>query len=719
MKFLAVKSLDEVSKLTKFLMQRKGAYSLDLETTGKSPWADKIVGAGFCWDERGSVYVPFRHAYDQPFDGERALQLLYPVFANVPYMAYNAVFETDFLEISEKLPRTAECLDVGLLAYVNAIYPAMSLKAVAEVECPKVGVMSYGEFMDSQKLSRNKNNIAEASVGAVTDYCGRDALAAFLIYKKLYPVLKNNKVYKLEKAVLPVTKQLRRNGVLIDKKYFEEESQRLTEYLDTLKKLIEAQVSERAGKSIEFNIDSNQQLAEVLFDVLKLPCDKYTPKGARQTNKDVLSVLKWKEPIVKNIVSYKEISKRRNTYYIKYVAAAQRDGRIHASYNQSGVPSGRFSCSDPNLQNLPRKETWNIYSKKKEFPELEAHVRRGYVVPDDCWLLELDFSQIEARIAAGATGESILLEAFRDGVDFHAKTASLVFNVPVESVTKTQRMLGKTLNFTLIFGAGAETFYYTIKEEMDITYEQAVKLREKYLDSYAQMFHGAEMIANEAQSRHYVQTFLGRRVPIFLFESQNRKQVQEARRMAYNQIVQGTAADIVKVGMVKSYRVIVDKYGLDKVKLILMSHDALAFEIKKSVDLVTCIKELEKVMHYKLSGFPDCFVGVSLGRNWGALEDKEDDESVEAFVARVTGSAPAIRETGSIFVLEIPESGAGRTEKQVVEFAALLQSVEGDNQVILKFGKKETLLPYKTGVTLKDRNKILLIMGGKFYQRSE
>lgn len=739
MHFKFLQNLDQVSRLSEFLQKLETPYSLDLETTMTDPWRGKIVGAGFCWSRKGAIYVPFRHEYDQPFDGEKALCILLPIISKKAFVAFNAIFEIDFIELSENTVVNAPIIDVSLLSYVAGRYPGLSLKVVSRMECPQVGVQSYGEFMTSQELKGAKYNIGQARVSAVAEYCGRDALATFLLYEKLYGVFKNHPIYKLEEAVFPVTKQMRRNGVLIDKEYFENEKVRLVQYLELLQKLIESQVSERAGKPISFNIGSNIQLGEVLFDILQLPCVEYTDKGARRTGKEILFGFKWKEPIVRNLIAWKEISKRKSTYYDTYVKFAQKDGRIHSSYNQSGVPSGRFSSSDPNLQNLPVKETWEIFSTEGAFPELRAEPRMGYIVPEDCWLLEFDYSQIEARIAAGVTQEPVLLDAFEKGIDFHTKTASLMFRVPTDGVTKKQRRLAKTLNFVLIYGAGVGQLFNSLLEEMDINYEQTQHLYDKYHRIYREMFYGADIIAKEAQSKGYITTKFGRRVPIFLFAeamsagSLKNKKLAEAQRMAYNQLVQGGAADVVKLGMVKSHRMIASKYSLQTVKLIMMTHDSLAFEVKNSVNYVSLIDDTRESLRYKMEGFPECFVNVSMGKRLGALTEKEDNETTAAFVARVQGGNSTVVENpskevemskelatpkeGMSLVLELPEGGAARTLRQVESLRDLFKRNPGHNTVTLRIGIVETVLPYKTGISMADKNKLLLLVGGKLYEK--
>lgn len=719
MKFVALKDLKQVIKLKDFLRLKREPFSIDLETSGTDPRRNEIVGVGVGWNERGAVYIPVSHKYDQPFDGKEALRLLEPLLVQAPLIAFNAVFDLEFLELSTGIFCKGECIDVSFLAYVNGIYPAMSLQAVADVECPEVGVKSFEEFMGSQELSKNKNSIAEAPIEATADYCGRDTLAAYLIYKNLYSKLKDHKVCRLENAVFPVTRWLRDSGVLIDKKFFKEEQEQLDEKLEDLHKLIEAQVSEVVGEQIEFNIGSSQQLGKVLYEYLKLPCSDYTPTGKPKTAIGVLEVLKWRQPIVRNIVSYKEILKRRTTYFKKYVSFIQDDGRIHASFNQTGVPSGRYSCSDPNLLNIPRKESWSVYIKGKKEPKIVCDIRKGFTVPEDSWLLEFDYSQIEARIAAGVTQEPALLNAFEKGIDFHTQTASLMFNVPLESVTKAQRYRGKTGNFTLIYGAGVGELYRKLNEEQETSYEATKEFRQRYLNSYPRMFYGAEIIAKEAAGRGFVETYFSRRVPIFGFDSPDKKERQKAGRQAFNQVVQGTAADIAKYGLVKLTKRIKEKYLEFGIKLVLFVYDSLTFEVPKTVDLLEFAREGLRVLPYEIRGYPKLPVEVSIGRNWGDLKSPEEGEKLEDFIARVTSQRVVSKQQGAkTFILALSDVEA--FDKEGIEkVKKLLKSKPGENKIILAMGDVMETLPYTTGVGIEDRGRIMLYTGGKFYEEIE
>jgi DNA polymerase-1 len=710
-----IKDLTSLISLAESLLNFHGVVAIDLETESVNPYRDKIIGAGLCFSSSDAYYVPLNHKYDQPFNGAEAVSILKSPLEKVQLCAFNAAFDVEFLELTAKIfPRVP--LDVALMAYVKATYPQISLKAVSEMEFPGVKPATYREFMLEKGLKPSKNSIGELPVGDVAEYCGRDALATFLLYERLYPQVKDHGIFKLEQETLPVVLQLRRNGVLVDQDFFKVEGESLRRELEDLGKIIQSQVSAIAGTLVEFNIGSSQQLAKVLYDILKLPCSDVTEKGNRRTDKEVLAKLKWKHPVVRNIISYKEISKLATTYYLKYLNYVEADGRIHASYNQFGVPTGRLSCSDPNLQNLPMKNSW-VVEKDGGSHTVTSNMRKGFIVPEGWWFLEADYSQIEARIAAGVTKEPILLNAFAEGIDFHTKTASLVFECAVENVTPEQRRSSKTLNFALSYGMGKGKLHRVLLEKLDITRRESDRFHDKYLRSYPTMFHQAEMIAKEAERRGYVSTIFGRRIPVFGFQ-EGPAALQEAYRMAYNGVIQGSAADVLKRGLVRTHRMIKEKFSLDAVKMIMTTHDSMAFEVHKDVPLVEFIQNLLDVTSMQVAEFPKFYCEVELGRNLGNLEKVQKGESLSVFVGRVTGAIMPVEQQkgGETFVLELPEVSE-RMHSQIINFKTFLLSRPGENAIILKIGSTERIFPHRTSVTLADKERILLMMGGKFYRR--
>jgi hypothetical protein len=336
-------------------------------------------------------------------------------------------------------------------------------------------------------------------------------------------------------------------------------------------------------------------------------------------------------------------------------------------------------------------------------------------------------------VAAGVTREPVLLNAFTEGVDYHTKTASLVYGIPISVVSDEQRYMGKRLNFALSYGMGDNLLYFILRKDVDVSFDQTKGFRKRYSDAYATMFHGAEKIAKNARRTKCVETIWGRRVPVNLYleadaitsntdEARKKKQklLSDGDRMAYNGVIQGSAADLLKIALVVCAELVVTKYQ-EEVKMILTTHDSIAFEVNKRIALDHFIKDILDCMKVQFPNFPLFFAEYKVGTSWGALESPDSGESVEGFVHRLgkyikNVQAEKMNKEGHMFVLEIPV-GEGRTSEQLDSLKGLLESKKGDNCVILKIGESEKKLPYLTGVDLEDRAKITLVFGGKFYER--
>lgn len=729
MKIEVIRSLDKLAGILKALMPSSVPVALDLETTGVHAYKDKIVGAGLAWSGEEGCYIPIAHLYDQPIDGPKALMMLKDFLHSHLWLAFNVPFEFEFMRQNAGLTVKALdfAMDAQIMAYCTGRFEYVSLKTVSMDDAGSPAKsQSYKEFMAELGLHPTKNSMAEAPLDKTAEYCGGDAIACFRAYQRIYPEVKDTQIYKLEAKVLPVTIWLRSNGLMIKKDFFQTEKERLAGELDFVRQTIEAQVAKATGEHLDFNLGSPAQMAEVLFHKLKIHSDKLTATGKQSTGKDVLSRLKWKHLVVKNIITFREIQKRLSTYYESYPDYASEDGRIHASYNQTGVVTGRFSCSDPNLQNIPRIANWKV-DYEGGSREIATNVRNGFGVPDDCWFIEFDYNQIEARLAAGITQEPVLLNAFSTGVDYHTKTASLIFNKPLESISKEERYLGKKLNFALAYGMGPQKLFYELLEELTVTYDEAEIFYTKFHEAYGKMFKEAAKIGEEAQQRGYITTLFGRKVPIFAFSRQyaTTKQAiagnEEGKRMAYNAKIQGTAGDVLKLAMVKSYKLVKDKYGIDNVKLIMSTHDSLSCEVKKSVELVNFIKDMLVTLTLKIPNCPILEAAVEIGSGWGNLKKINDGETVEAFLDRVIGDTTKkvshVTNGCKIFVVELPVGAAQRTQGQILELRDFLLSKPGENKVVIKIGDKEKELPIPSSIGIDDRERILLMVGGKFYER--
>lgn len=735
-KYIALDTLADVKKFTSKVAEKRQYYSMDLETSGLNPWKDDIVGVGLAATEAGAVYIPIAHSYYQPYDGRAAMEILKELFEYAPFVGFNVLFDVEFLEYRAGIQSHLDFIDSSLLTYVDGQIPSNSLEAQAKFHL-NMRVLSFKEFMMKTDLPLKSVNIADAPIAHVAAYCGRDTLAAFLLFKKLYPRLKNDKIYKLERDLVPVIRWLRRNGVLVNQDYFVKEQTRITREKEELTQLLYSQVYDMCSQKVEFNPRSSAQVAEVLFRQIGLPVQGRSRKTkAPSTSENALAPLRWDYPLVNNLLIWREMDKRLTSYLNKYHNLVQKDGRIHASYNQTGVITGRFSSSDPNMQNVPGLKKWKIMLDKEKIKEMETNTRSGFLVPDDKWWLSFDFSQIEARLAAGVTKEPVLLNAFEQGIDFHTKTASLIFNVPVDKVKYEQRQLGKKLNFLMLYGGEAKRLYEELVKEERVTREQAKQYRDEYYHIYSTMFNAAERIGREAEQTCSVRTIYNRRVPIPNLASADNYTRLKGHRQAYNAIIQGSAGDILKISMCKLYDMIQEDFSLDAVKLFSTVHDSQDYEIDEHVDMVDLIKKTMPLLTYNLEGFPEITSDVSLGKNWGSLKEREKDETVETFVARVTGkrkkvAVPVKTSEGKAeskfipqydfktFIWELSETAIQVNSKaNFIEAKSWIQTRlgKGIHKLILRIGEKESVFT-DMNISLDDADTLKLMLGGKLYEQ--
>ena len=718
MNFQPVTTLPNIEKIVNRVIETKTPFALDLETTGLNPWRDEIVGMSLAFSPSGAIYFPLRHKYGQPYDPEAAMHLLKPMLEFVPSYIFNISFDMEFLR-NVGVNIHPDSIDVSLLTYVNgsSVFNNLAVHAKALLG---MEVWSYDEFMMKMKLPKKTHNISEAPVDAVCVYCGRDALATYLLKQKLYPKLQNNFTYKLEHALLPVTLRMRRNGVLIDREHFTSEAERLTEVYEHLENTIYQQASEKIGEPVTFNIGSYQQKGDILFNRIGLPVQGRSDiTKAPSTSEASLAKLRWEHPIVNNCVVHAQMRKMLTSYLKKFPALIEQDGRIHTSFNQTGVVTGRYSSSDPNLQNIPNLKEWNIQGGEGE--KVVVNTRNAFTVPEGWRWLAFDYSQIEARLAAGVTKEVELLNAFRDGVDFHTKTASLVFGVAVESVTKTQRQLGKKLNFLMLYGGEAKKLYSELIKEMRVTLGECKRYRDLYYNAYPRMFREADRISKNAYMTHSVTTLYGRLIPVPLLGSSDKYERSKGERQAYNGIIQGSAGDILKMAMINTDRMIQDNYSLDAVKIMLTVHDELDFETSPDVDMRDLIVDNLKVMKTTRQDFPDMYVEPSLGTRWGNLEEIGKGESVEKFVDRCLGEkpksvcVPGVK--GKFFILEMPDFEVLRTtKKDILELNTFLMSKKGNNTLEVRLGAGVQTIK-NTGISNDDKDRLLLMTNGKFYEK--
>lgn len=394
----------------------------------------------------------------------------------------------------------------------------------------------------------------------------------------------------IEIPLATVLVAMEREGVSIDVdgiKAFGEE-------VSTKADRISSEIYEYAGH--EFNIGSPKQLGSVLFEKLALPSAKKTKTGY-STNADVLESLMDKHPIVPLITEYRALTKLQNTYVTGLLKVVGEDGRVHSTFKQTETRTGRISSAEPNIQNIPVRTP------------LGREMRRFFTAKDGCLLVDADYSQIELRVLAHISGDEIMKKAFLDGVDIHTVTASQVFNQPIEWVTPDLRSKAKAVNFGIVYGIGA----FSLSKDIGVSVPKASEYIRSYLSKYSGIAHYMEQTVAKAKRDGYVETMFGRRRYIKELAAKNKNLQAFGERVAKNTPIQGTAADIIKIAMIKVYNRLKES-GLDA-RLILQVHDELIVEAREDcAEKVAALLKEEMENAVKLT--VPMTVDVNIGKTW-------------------------------------------------------------------------------------------------------
>ena len=397
---------------------------------------------------------------------------------------------------------------------------------------------------------------------------------------------------EIEMPLIEILSSMEKKGIMIDPDYFSKYGKELERAIDELQE----KIYEEAGEN--FNINSPKQLAEILFFKLNLPPVKKTKTGL-STDEEVLEKLKENgAEIAKAILEYRKLAKLKNTYVDAIPKLRDENNRVHTTFNQIGTTTGRLSSSDPNLQNIPVKTDEGI------------KIRQGFIAEKGSILMGIDYSQIELRVLAQLSGDENLRAAYQNNMDLHSLTARKIFELSEnDEVTREQRIIAKTINFSIIYGKTA----FGLAKELGITQREASEYIERYFNQYPRVKEFEKEIVEFTEKNGYTETLFGRRRIIEGINSKNKNIKSQAERMAVNSVIQGTAAEVLKQVMIEIYRYIKDKAGIS---LLLQVHDELIFEI--SLDRLEEYREnIEKIMKecVKFDSVP-LEINTNIGVNW-------------------------------------------------------------------------------------------------------
>ncbi len=580
-------------------IRETGMVSIDTETTSTNPLKAKLVGVSFSCEEGKATYLPVAHLYlgaPSQLDWQEALDIIRDVLEDkqILKVGQNIKYDAEILK-RHGVSLNGIHFDTMIASYV--INPGLrqhNLDYLAQ-HYLNHKMISYHEVVGK---GRNACNFSEVDVERAKDYSCEDADITLRLWEILGEKLKSDKneplFYDLEMKLLPVLMDMEMTGIKIDAGFFQQMSTRFTGQM----KEMEREIFDEAG--MEFNINSPQQLGEVLFEKLQLPVQKKTAKTKRySTDVKVLKKLcAFPHKMPRLILRYRTISKLKSTYLDALVKMVDPStGRIHTSYNQTVAATGRLSSSDPNLQNIPIRG------------EEGREIRKGFVAENGHYLVSADYSQVELRVFAHYSKDQAFIDAFKRDEDIHTRTASEILTMKNGTVTSEMRRIAKAINFGIIYGMGP----LKLSEELGIELKTARDYISTYYERYQGVVRYKEKMIDSARKKGYVTTLFNRRRYLPDINHANNRIRSEAERMAINTPIQGTAADLIKKAMINIHRRL-SQNGLST-RMLLQVHDELIFEVpEEEQDAVIPMvrKEMEGIYPLRVP----LKVDINKGRNW-------------------------------------------------------------------------------------------------------
>jgi len=580
-------------KLAAALAKQK-IISFDTETTGIDANLAELVGLAFAYEEHKGYYVPV------PEDKTEALRI-------VSY--FRNVLENKTIEkIGQNIKYDILMMKWYDVTIAGTYFDTMIAHYLLEpdlrhkLDFISAALLNY-KMVPIEKLigKRGKNQLTmrDVSIEKVSEYAAEDADITLQIKTLLEKDLEKESLkdlyYKIEEPLIDVLADLEYEGIRVNKEFLDDYSKVLGE------KILEQQKSIHQIAGADFNISSPKQVGEILFDKLKIPYRwRKTSSGQYSTDVEKLNELSFENEIVQQILTYRKYAKLKSTYVDALpLMINPKTGRVHSNFNQARAATGRLSSENPNLQNIPIKD------------EAGREIRKAFIPRDDDHiLLAADYSQIELRLIAEISGDKFMMEAFQEGKDFHKATASKVYDVNFDKVTAEQRRNAKTVNFSIIYGAGATN----LSRQLGIKRAEAKELIENYFAQFQGLQAYMTDIVESARKDGYVKTLGGRKRILRDINSRNGLARSNAERMAINTPIQGSAADMIKLAMIDIHKVMKEKKY--KSKMILQVHDELVFDVYKP--------ELEEVRSMVINLMKDALPGLKVpilveadtGQNW-------------------------------------------------------------------------------------------------------
>jgi len=677
-------------------------WAIDIETTGLNPYQDHVVGISFSNRVGSAKYFSVNHADSENVSLDEIKTELQNFFDRSILILQNGKFDWKFLMRAGFTFEVAHDTMVQyFLTYPNDRRP--SLKPMAK-KLFQIDMLEFKELFESSKKAKDYN-AGDLRSSDIYMYGCSDADITFRVHKKLFSqMVKQENIYNMEMKIVHAVAKMEMRGIILDAEYLAKQS----EILEPL--IIEAQKDCWRHMGSEVVLGSPKKVADVLFDKegLNIPVLERTPKGAPSTGKDALEPLEDRFPVVKSLLTWRTLSKLKSSFLDsleKYVEP--ETGAIHSDIMACHVPTGRFANAHPNLQQIPKGDP--------------AKTRKCFVARDGYYFIDVDYNQVELRVFASEAQIPEWVKGYNEGsIDIHRQTASIMMSIPYDEVTPEQRSAAKTLNFGLIYGMSP----HGLVKQIGVTEERAKSMFRAFFAAIPAAKRYIDKTHQNVKRQGFVTTKFGRIRPLPEVFSDNRKQVAFGLRSSVNTKIQGGAADVMKIAILRVDKTL-EPYDAH---ILLTIHDELIIEVNKKHDPLEMIALIRKAMEFKIPGFCRIQADFEVGPNWydvKSLEEKNIPDpppsSPPPIISQETSPPPPS-------VTETSEKSAPRVEIKVdwelsdkhMDFLeALFKQCPGSSTVYIDMMGEMVELPYKvdptvefTGYVRKGLKKVAILLIG-------
>lgn len=783
-----IESVEQFAQFVDRLIESGKPVGFDLETGVKgdpfpggavNPYYEHsmVVGFSFTNSTSWARYVSLAHDLGPNLDNAAVAPLLWKLLNSVPIISHNGAFERKFIRkffktYAPDLVREQDgwfpvFSDTMLEAYVEANQPKFGLKALTKAifDHDQMDLIELFPGLAKNKAKTLRFNILELTPEVISYAC-EDAAWCLALHEYFYPLVKDNMIYQIEMQIMEILCHMEKDydgGVAYDWSAMRDANEYLKIFIEKYNRKIQKSLSDMLGEEVDINLGSPAQLRTVLFDKLGMRSAKTTDSGLESTGAPALEGLSKRYPVVRQILDYKEMKRLQGSFlenYLRDYENTNYDGYAHPSYLQAVVPAGRFACSSPNQQNLPKTYCYELDEAKSVTERLIAEMTEegvqqkvaeekvatpeyNHYYPDgarfcinfrdfviskpDHYIIGMDYSQIEVRVLAGVADEPYLKEAFATGRDIHTTTTALILNMPYEEVTKQQRQKGKTVGLGLAYGLGAKA----LADQLATSKDEAQSLLDAYFARFSNVTAWMESVKQQGRKDKFVLTKMGRKIKIWAFDSLDKWIYSGGERLCINAPIQGLAADIVKIAMIRGEKVLKDNDLSGKVHLVINVHDSLDYYAHDSVDPEMLIRLLHPALVFPLDGFPTFDIDWRIGLKWGSLHEIKYKGSGEitipdfrAIAAEKEAKAQQVREEQAIRIVSTPMTDdseiftaygfEGPSRFTLVlsgmpdlesyrEFVVRFRATTGENSFVLRTPEGDVVLPGSSGLGMKDK----------------